>query len=182
MVLSKLTQVPVMLWQQELAPAICCFSAWGTRPTGAGRLLLARPVPCWLLAGLNTARVCCGCLLGMLVWISLCLEECQLRDLLFEAAQNCGYCFSSRPRDVIFVPFSVCCPTWQLLYFACAQESTFPSIQPGMEKASQMTRTPRLIRKTPPTSTALQYRCILSELANQVEFISSVQVIRRFCC
>lgn len=53
MVLSKLTQVPVMLRQQELAPVICCFSAWGTRPTSAGRLLLAWPVPCWLFAGLE---------------------------------------------------------------------------------------------------------------------------------
>lgn len=62
--------------------------------------------------------------------------------------------------------------------------SAFPRIQPGLQKASQVTWALRLIRKMPliSPSTALQHRCILSELANQIEFISPVQVIRRFCC
>ena len=73
MVLSKLPQVPVMLWQRELAPAICCFSAWGTRPTGAGRSLLAWPVLCWLLAGLGQG-------MGVLrLWLPG--EEAGLNDL-----------------------------------------------------------------------------------------------------
>lgn len=53
MILNKLPWVSVMLWQQELAPGICCFSAWGTRATRAGRLLCAWPVPCWALCWLG---------------------------------------------------------------------------------------------------------------------------------
>lgn len=105
-------------WCWRVAPCIACP-------------LLA---PCWPGTGHGCAEAawwggCPGC--------SLCLGDCHLRDLLFEAAQNCGYCTFSIPQDVIFLSLWLCCPTWQLLYFAGAQGQLFPGSSLSCKKPAR---------------------------------------------
>lgn len=140
---------------------------------------------CPLLAW-DRAWVCwgCGCLVGRLVWMISPLrrvspKRCPLWGSpelwLLPLFHTSGCDF---PAPLSLLPYLT-----TALLCSCSG-SAFPRIQPGLQEASQMTWTLRLIRKITLTSpsTALKYRCILSELANQIEFLSPVQVIRRLCC
>lgn len=122
MVLNKFPWVPAILWQQELAPGICFFSAWGTRATRAGRLLHAWLVPCWAFCWLGQ---------GMRLWLSAgeaalgdpSAWECHSRDLLFETGQA-------------FLPL-ILLPYLTAAFLCWSSGSVFPRIQPGLQKPAR---------------------------------------------
>lgn len=183
MVLNRFPWVPVVLWQQELAPGICFFLAWGTRASRAGKLLCAWPVPCWAFCWLGQGKSVLSLWLPAgdaalhdpSGWESATQETSSFRG------QNCVYSISSTLQNVTFLPF-ISLPYLTAALLCWSSGSAFPRIQPGLQMPASWHGHSH-IRKMSLTSpsTALQYRCILSELANQIEFLSPAQVIR-FCC
>lgn len=178
MVLNKLPWVPVMLWQQELAPGFASSQHVGQEPPELEGCSV--PVPCWLGQGLSALRLWLSAgeaaLDGPSGWEGV-TQETPLWDSpelwllhLFHTSE-CDF------PDTHFAVLLDCCFTLLELRVSLPQDSAWAA------KASQLTWTlaHRKMSLTSP-STALQDRCILSELANQIEFLSPAQVIRRFCC
>lgn len=124
MVLSKFPWIPVMLWQQELAPGICLFSAWGTRAAElegcsvhdlflAGAFLPETGHEC-----AETVALCWG---GSSGWS------------LFETGQNCLYSIFSTPQNMTFLSL-ILLPYLTAALLCCSSGSVFPRIQPWLQK------------------------------------------------
>lgn len=136
MVSNKFLWIPIMLWQQELAPGICFFSAWGGKSHQSWKVAPWMTCPSLGFLQAGTVHECAEavalCWGGHSGW-SLWLRVCHPRDLLFETGQNCVYSIFSTPQNVTFLPL-ILLPYLTAALLCCCSGSVFPRIQPGLQK------------------------------------------------
>lgn len=177
MVLNKFPWIPVTA---RTCSRHFLISAWGTRATRSWKvaLCMAMACPCWAFCWLGQGRSVLR--LGRLLHMILLVERVPpKRPPPWDRPELClVHLFCTSECDFPAPHFAAlldCCFTLLELRVSFSQDSAC-KCQPVF-----MDTHIRKVSLTSP-STALQYRCILSELANQIQFLSPAQVIRRFCC